>query len=104
MFAGGISELINGAIWLAAIIALGFTGWRATTQGVFRAVSESYHGRKAQVFGGVCLGLAVIAGIFFVLRLVSIVAFGFRGGAGLFFLVGAGFGGWFTYRYYARTV
>jgi len=102
MFGGGIGEFINGAIWLAAIIALGFTGWRATNQGVFRAVSQSYYGRKAQMFGGVCLAIAVIAGIFFVLHVLTIAAFGL--GAGLFFLVGAGFGGYFTYRYYARTI
>lgn len=104
MFGGGIGEFINGAIWLAAIIALGFTGWRATSQGVFRAVSESYHGRKAQLFGGVCLGIAVIAGIFFVLRVLSIAAFGLRSTSGLFFLIGAAFGGYFTYRYYARAL
>jgi hypothetical protein len=102
MFGGGIGDFINGAIWLAAIIALGFTGWRATTQGIFRAVAESYYGRKAQIFGGVCLGVAAIAGIFFVLRVLSIAAFGL--GSGLFFLIGAAFGGYLTYRYYARAV
>lgn len=102
MFGGGIGDFINGAIWLAAVIALGFTGWRATNQGVFRAVSESYYGRKAQAFGGVCLAIAVIAGIFFVLRVVTIATFGL--GSGLFFLLGAAFGGYLTYRYYVRTV
>jgi hypothetical protein len=103
MFGGGIGEFINGAIWLAAVIALFFTGWRATHRGVFRAVSESYYGRKAQLFGGACLTLAVIAGIGFVWQLLGYAVGGLSVGA-LFFLIGAGFGGYFTYRYYARTV
>jgi hypothetical protein len=101
MFGGGIGEFINGAIWLAAIIALGFTGWRATSHGVFRAVSESYYGRKAQLFGGVCLAIAVIAGVFFVRQVLTLALFGL--GSGLFFLLGAALGGWLTYRYYIRT-
>lgn len=100
---GVLNDFIYGAIWLAAIIALGFTGWRATNQGIFRAVSESYYGRKAQMMGGACLLVAAVAGIFFVLRVLSIVTFGLRGGAGLFFLLGAAFGGWLTYRFYIRT-
>lgn len=103
MFFGGIGDFLNGAIWLAAIVALGFTGWRATKQGVFRAVSESYYGRKAQTLGGACLLIAVVASIFFVLRVLSIVAFGLRAGSGLLFLLGAAFGGWLTYRYYIRA-
>ena len=102
MFGGGISQFINGAILLAAIIALGFTGWRAISRGVFRAVSASYYGRKAQAFGGICLGAAVIAGIFFVREVLSLAVFGL--GSGLFFLLGAAFGGYLTYRYYVRTV
>src|SRR5579875_2364304 len=98
---GVLNEFIYGAIWLAMIIALGFTGWRATNQGVFRATSESYYGRKAQTMGGVCLLVAIVAGIFFVLRVLTIVQFGLS--SGLFFLIGAVFGGWLTYRYYVRT-
>jgi hypothetical protein len=100
---GGINEFITGAIWLAAIIALGFTGWRAAHQGHFRAVSESYYGRKAQLMGGACLLIAVVAGILFVQRLLSIAVFGLSG-AGLFFVLGAALGGYLTYRYYGRTV
>jgi hypothetical protein len=99
----GINDFITGAIWLAAIIALGFTGWRATNSGHFRAVSESYYGRKAQLMGGACLLIAVLAAIFFVQRLLAIALFGLSG-PGLFFVLGAAFGGYLTYRYYARTV
>ena len=99
---GAINEFINGAILLAAVIALGFTGWRSTSRGQFRAVSESYYGRKAQLMGGACLLIAVIAGIYFVWQLLSIVVT--RNPSGVFFLLGAGFGGWLTYRYYVRTV
>lgn len=100
---GVLNEFIYGAIWLAMIVALGFTGWRATNSGIFRAVAESYHGRKAQVMGGACLLIAVVAGIFFVLRVLQVVAFGLRSGSGLFFLLGAAFGGYLTYRYYIRS-
>jgi hypothetical protein len=101
---GVLNEFIYGAIWLAMVIALGFTGWRATNQGVFRAVAESYYGRKAQLLGGACLLIAVVAGIFFVVRVLQIVAFGLRSGAGLFFLLGAALGGYLSYRYYVRAV
>lgn len=100
---GVLNDFISGAIWLALIIALGFTGWRATHGGVFRAVSESYYGRKAQVMGGACLLIAVVAGILFLQRLLAIAAFGLSG-SGLFFLLGAAFGGYLTYRYYVRAV
>lgn len=98
---GILNEFIYGALWLAVIVALGFTGWRATNQGVFRAVAESYYGRKAQTMGGVCLLIAIVAGIFFVQRVLSIVLLGLSG-AGLFFLLGAAFGGYLTLRYYIR--
>jgi hypothetical protein len=100
---GILNEFIYGALWLAIIVALGFTGWRATNQGVFRAVSESYYGRKAQTMGGICLLIAVVAGIFFVRHVLAITLFGL-GAAGLFFLLGAAFGGYLTLRYYTRTV
>lgn len=100
---GILNEFIYGALWLAVIIALGFTGWRATNHGVFRAVSESYYGRKAQVMGGICLLIGIVAGIFFVQHLLNIVLFGL-GAAGLFFLIGAAFGGYLTLRYYNRAV
>jgi len=100
---GILNDFIYGAIWLAFIIALGFTGWRATHHGVFRAVAESYHGRKAQTMGGICLLIAVVAGIFFVQRLLSIALLGLSG-SGLFFLIGAAFGGFLTLRYYQRMV
>src|SRR5579862_3125833 len=100
---GILNEFIYGGLWLAVIIALGFTGWQATHQGVFRAVSESYYGRKAQTMGGICLLIAVVAGVFFVQHLLSIVVFGL-GAAGLFFLLGAAFGGYLTLRYYIRRV
>ena len=102
MFGGPLGAFLDGAIWLAAVIALGFTGWRATKRGVFRAVSESYYGRKAQAFGGVCLGLAVIAGVVFTLSVLGYLTRGI-GISGLFFFAGAAVGGWFTYRYYMRT-
>ncbi len=100
---GVLNEFISGAIWLALVIALGFTGWRATNQGVFRAVSESYYGRKAQLMGGACLLIAVVAGIMFAYNVLRIVTVGVLG-SGLFFLLGAAFGGWLTYRYFVRAV
>jgi len=99
---GVLNEFIYGAIWLAMIIALGFTGWRATNQGVFRAVSESYYGRKAQLMGGACLLIAVIAGLLFVRQVLGIVLL--LRVDGLFFLLGAALGGYLTYRYYLRAI
>ncbi len=101
---GIFNEFIYGAIWLAMVVALGLTGWRATNEGHFRAVSESYYGRKAQVMGGACLLIAVVAGIFFVLRVLNILVFGLRSGTGLFFLLGAALGGYLTLRSYRRAV
>jgi hypothetical protein len=101
---GILNDFIQGAIWLAMIVALGFTGWRATNQGVFRAVSESYYGRKAQLMGGACLAIAIIAGIFFLVRVLNVLRFGLASSTGLFFLLGAALGGWLSYRYYVRAV
>lgn len=101
MFGGVLNEFISGAIWLAMIIALGITGWRATNQGVFRAVAESYYGRKAQILGGICLLIAVVAGVFFLQHILSIALFGLA--SGLFFLLGAALGGYLTLRHYRRA-
>jgi len=99
---GLLNDFIYGAIWLALIIALGFTGWRATSQGVFRAVSQSYYGRNAQLMGGACLLIAIIASILFVRQVLTIVLFGIFSGLG--FLLGAALGAYLTLRYYRRLV
>lgn len=100
---GILNDFIYGAIWLAFIIALGVTGWRAVNQGHFRAVSESYYGRKAQTLGGACLVIAVIAGILFVQRLLGTFLFGLSG-SGLFFILGAALGAYLTLRYYVHAI
>ncbi|GEM_PF-3082216 len=101
MFA--LNDFISGAIWLAAVIALGITGWRAVRQGHFRAVSETYYGRKAQNLGAICLIVAVIAGILFLQRVLAIVLLFSISQSGLFFLLGAALGAYLTLRYYTRT-
>jgi hypothetical protein len=99
---GMLNDFIYGAIWLAFIIALGFTGWRATNQGQFRAVAQAYYGRQAQLMGGACLLIAVIAGILFVQRVLGYVLFGVVSGLGFF--LGAALGAYLTLRYYVKTV
>ena len=99
---GMLNDFIYGAIWLALVIALFFTGWRATHQGFFKAVSQTYYGRNSQLMGGACLAVAIIAGLFFVRQLLSIVLFGVLGGLG--FLLGAALGAYLTLRYYVRAV
>lgn len=96
------NAFLLGAIWLAAVIGFGITGWRALHQGSFRAVSETYYGRTAQNLGAVCLLVAIVAGIFFVQRLLTLLVFGLTAG-GLFFLIGAALGAYLTLRYYRRT-
>lgn len=100
---GILNDFINGAIWLAFVIAVGFTGWRANRYGYFRAVSETYHGSKAQWMGRVCLIVAAVAGLLFLRQLLRIALVGLVG-PGLFFLLGAVLGGYLTLRYYVRAV
>lgn len=98
---GALNDFLLGAIWLAAVIGFGVTGWQAVHSAHFRAVSESYYGRKAQGLGGACLLLAVVAGIFLLQRILVYVAVGLA--AGLFFLLGAALGGYLMIRYYRRA-
>ena len=100
---GLFNEFLYGAIWLALVIALSVTGWRAVHQGYFRAVSESYYGRKAQGLGGACLAIAVVAGLLFLQRLLQSVLFGLSG-SGLLFILGAALGAYLTLRYYVHAV
>ena len=100
---GVINDFIYGALLLAFVIALGITGWRAVNQGVFRAVSESYYGRKAQAMGGICLLVAIGAAYIFLKQLLGLVLLGVSS-SGLFFLLGAGLGAYFTLRYYRRAI
>jgi len=106
---GVLNDFIYGALWLGLVIALGFTGWRAVHSGYFKAVSESYRGRAAQTMGGACLLIAVVAGLFFLQRLLGFVLLGVNGdgagalGSGLFFVLGAGLGAYLTLRYYVRS-
>ncbi|MDE3076288.1 MAG: hypothetical protein KGJ86_12745 [Chloroflexota bacterium] len=103
---GVLNGFIYGALWFAAIVALGFTGWRAVRNGHFQAVSESYYGRKAQNLGVACLAIDAVVTVLFLRQLLNIVlaVVYFRQiSGGLFFLLGAAVGGYFTYRYYARS-
>ncbi|MBV8083838.1 MAG: hypothetical protein JO247_03390 [Chloroflexi bacterium] len=100
---GALNAFLLGAIWLGLIIAFGFTGWRAVHSGYFQAVSERYHGRKAQGLGGALLLVAVVAGIFFLQQLLTDLAFGLSA-EGLFFVLGAALGAFFALRYYVRAV
>src|SRR5579862_3497225 len=95
---GILNEFIYGGLWLAVIIALGFTGWQATHQGVFRAVAESYYGRKAQTMGGICLLVAIVAGLLFLRRILTVPLT-----SSVFFLLGAALGAYLTLRYYVRA-
>lgn len=102
---GVLNDFISGAIWLAAVIALGFTGLRAVRTGHFQAVSESYYGRKAQNFGAACLVVGAIVALLFLLQIfrqIEAVVFFGQFVSPLFFFAGAAVGGYFTYRYYAR--
>ena len=94
---GTVWDFINGMVVLALIVALGFTGWDATHRAHFRAVSETYYGRKAQLMGGVCLLIAIAGAIYFLTLLIG-------GRAGLFFLLGAALGAYLTLRYYVKRI
>ncbi|HUZ78921.1 MAG TPA: hypothetical protein VMV93_15170 [Chloroflexota bacterium] len=102
---GALNQFISGAIWLAAVIALGFTGWRAIRSGYFQAVSQRYSGRGARNLGLACLIIGAVVGLFFLYQVLqmaeSVVLFGQLVDP-LFFFLGAAVGGWFTYRYYAH--
>jgi len=92
---GSINDFLFGAILLALVIAFGITGWKAVNQGVFRAVSASYYGRKAQGLGGICLLAAVVAGFYFLQGLLSLR---------IFFILGGALGAYLTLRYYKRAI
>lgn len=102
---GVLNDFIYGALWFAAVVALGFTGWRAVRSGHFQAVSESYYGRTAQNLGVACLIVGAVAALLFLRQLLNIALamLYFQQISGLFFLIGAAVGGYFTSRYYARS-